>query len=238
MENITDFSDERHKTWCIHCGRSLSNVTYNRDHSPTESFLRKPYPSNLPVVLICLRCNKGFSKDEDYFVAFLSSVISGTTDPEQQVHPSAKGILRHTPKLRERIDKSRIERAAPSSGSPLIWKPEVERINNVVLKNARGHAYFEFGEPMRDDPVSQFALPLESMSAEQRSEFENPPAMSVWPELGSRMFTRVATGQDLDGGWIMLQDKVYRYAVFQNDSGGITVRAVVWDYLATEVVWE
>lgn len=238
MENITDFSDERHKSWCIHCGSWLSDVRNNRDHTPTKSFLRKPYPSNLPLAIICMDCNEGFSKDEEYFVAFLSSVISGSTNPEQQIHPNAKGILLHTPKLRERIDKSRAEPATPSSSQPLIWKPETDRINNVVLKNARGHAYFEFGEPMRDDPVSQVALPLESMSTEQQAGFENPPAMSVWPELGSRMFARVATGQDLDGQWVMLQDEVYRYAVFQNDSGGITVRSIIWNYLATEVVWE
>lgn len=29
----------------------------------------------------------------------------------------------------------------------LVWKPDLERIERVVVKNARGHAFFEIGDP-------------------------------------------------------------------------------------------
>ena len=50
------------------------------------------------------------------------------------------------------------------------------------------------------------------------------------------MLTRVMTGQDLDDGWVNVQDDIYRYVVFQQ--GTLTVRSVIHNYLATEVVWE
>ena len=49
------------------------------------------------------------------------------------------------------------------------------------------------------------------------------------------MMTRVLTGQDLDGPWVIVQDGVYRYAVSQ--TGGVLVRSILYDYLATEVFW-
>ena len=47
--------------------------------------------------------------------------------------------------------------------------------------------------------------------------------------------TRVMTGQDLCEGWVVVQDSVYRYGVTQ--SGGILVRSVLFEFLATEVYW-
>ncbi len=51
------------------------------------------------------------------------------------------------------------------------------------------------------------------------------------------MTTRAFTGQDMDGGdWVIVQDGIYRYSVV--DDGGIQVRTVVFEYLATEVRWD
>jgi hypothetical protein len=46
------------------------------------------------------------------------------------------------------------------------------------------------------------------------------------------MMTRVITGRDLDGPWVVVQEGVYRYSVTQID-GGILVRSVMSEYLAT-----
>lgn len=84
----------------------------------------------------------------------------------------------------------------------IIWLPEIERIHQVILKNARGHAFYEYGEPMLDDPVSVTAVPLISMNQNQRNDFEEAGGpFAGRPEVGSRMITRVMTGQDLDDGW-------------------------------------
>lgn len=230
MEKIDDFSDVRNKVWCIHCGTPLSDVLTNRDHVPTKAFLDRPLPHHVPQVPVCSACNNGFSLDEAYLVCFLSCVLVGSTDPEKQVIAAASRLLRRSPALRARLDFARtVDQAGNYSKMP-----EAERVDRVILKNARGHAFFELGEPMRDDPVAVARMPLASMSPASRRDFENV-TWHVWPEVGSRLMSRLATGEDMVNGWIVVQPAVYRYAILQDD--GIVVRSVIRNYLATETRW-
>lgn len=236
MDQIPEFVDERQKTWCIHCGSPIGSVETNRDHVPSKSMLLTPYPDNLPVVEICRSCNQGFSHDEEYLATFLSCVLAGSSDPGQQQNPQAKRTLEYQSRLRERIERSKTEYRTADGETRTVWKPESERINRVIVKNARGHAFYEFGEPMLAEPTHVWSSPLENMAEQQCSEFETMDSGGVWPEVGSRMMTRVLTGQDLDGDWVVVQDGVYRYAVAQQ--GLMLVRSVLFEYLATEVYWE
>jgi hypothetical protein len=238
MDQIDEFVDDRQKAWCIHCGQRIADNETNRDHVPSKSILLKPYPANLPIVQICKACNSGFSHDEEYLIAFLGSVLAGCTDPEKQTHPTAARILRRSQKLRARIEAAKSEYRTQGGEVRLVWSPESDRINRVVLKNARGHAFYEIGEPMLNPPTHVWSAPLESLSAEQRTDFEDAGFGPFWPEVGSRMLTRLVTGQDLllVGGWIVVQEGVYRYAVAQ--VGLMRVRTVLFDYLATEVYWQ
>ena len=236
MDEIEEFSDARHKAWCIHCRASLGSVKTSRDHVPTKTLLRPPYPANLPIVLVCHDCNQGFRKNEEYLVAFLSVVISGTTDPELQVSASAARILRHNTQLRAEIELAKREYKSRDGQDNLIWNADLNRIVPVVVKNARGHAFYEYGEPMLDDPESVLVVPLPTLTASERASFEEVPDSGAWPEVGSRMMTRVMTGQDLDGSWIVVQEGSYRFAVTQAD-GGLVVRSILSEYLATEVRW-
>jgi hypothetical protein len=114
----------------------------------------------------------------------------------------------------------------------------MERINRVVLKNARGHVYFEWGEPMLEAPAHVWATPIASMSSDHHAEFEGTDAaegLVPRPEVGSRMMTRVVTGQEMLDRWVIVQPGNYRYSV--EDVGGLRVRSVLWEYLATEVLW-
>lgn len=230
MEKIDEFSDVRNKVWCVHCGTPLSGVLTDRDHVPTKALLERPLPHHVPQVPVCSACNNGFSLDEAYLVCFLSCVLSGSTDPQAQVIAAASRLLHRSLALRERLELARV---TDQTGNH-IWIPESERVDRVVLKNARGHAFFELGEPMRDDPASVVRMPLASMSPELRQDFEDV-AWHVWPEVGSRLMSRLATGEDMVDGWIVVQPAVYRYAVLQDD--GIVVRSVIRNYLATETRW-
>lgn len=237
MERIDEFVDTRHKACCIHCGMGLT-VEANEDHVPSKSLLDKPWPHHLPVVKICRECNSSFSKDEQYFVAFLQSVLTGSTDPAEHSNGSAARALAESAKLRERIEMGRTTYETLGGETRLAWKPEMERINRVIVKNARGHAYFEFGEPILGEPDRVWAVPLEVLTPSERDEFERrnePDERSVWPEVGSRMLTRLITGQDMVGAWVFVQNGVYRYSAEQR--AGFVVRSVLYEYLATEVVW-
>ena len=239
MHQIEEFVDERQKSWCIHCARSLAGLGTNDDHVPSKSLLSKPRPHHLPIVTICKECNTSFSRDEQYVVTFLSCVVSGSSAPELQSNASAARALTVSPRLRALIERSRTEYTTMGGETRILWKPDAERMNRVVVKNARGHAYFEWGEPMLNAPIEVWAIPLESMSFEQRSDFEGAgegPGLAVWPEVGSRMMSRLVAGADLLDGWVIVQPGIYRYSV--DTSGGLRVRTVLWEYLATEVLWE
>lgn len=185
---------------------------------------------------VCKTCNEGFSLDEEYAIAFLGCVLAGSTEPDRQLLPRAARILERSPKLRERIERAKTEYKTQAGETRSVWTPEAKRIERVVLKNARGHAFFEYGEPMLDEPSHVWFAPLESLTRQEREEFENVNLGDGWPEVGSRMMTRVMTGQDLQDGWVIVQDDVYRYAVIQ--SGVMLVRSVLFEYLATEVHWD
>jgi hypothetical protein len=221
----------------VHCAKWIGEGESNRDHVPSRSLLRKPYPANLPTVSVCKSCNEGFSFDEEYLVALLGCVLTGSTSPDRQDNPTVERILERSPSLRRRIESARTEsRTVFDHETSIVWAPERERVERVILKNARGHAYFEYGEPMLEPPTHVWFAPLPVLSSEDRSQFEHVPRGSLWPEVGSRMMTRVLTGQDLLEGWVIAQDRVYRYAVVQE--GGLMVRSVMEEYLATEVLWD
>ncbi len=236
MDAINEFVDERQKSWCIHCGKLITELEPNTDHVPSKGLLRQPYPPNLPVVKIHKSCNSEFASDEEYLKIFLHCVLSGATDPERQSDPKVGCALQRHQKLRTRIERSRTEHKTPGGEIASSCEPETKRINRVILKNARGHAFYEYGEPMLAEPTHVWATPLSTMSAEERSGFENiQTGKEFYPEVGSRMLTRVITGQDLSDGWVMVQDGTYRYSVIQH--GLMLVRSVLFEHLATEVYW-
>jgi hypothetical protein len=235
MDQIEEFVDERQKSWCIHCRGLIAERECNRDHVPSKGLLREPYPENLPKVTVCKSCNEGFSFDEEYVIAFLGCVLAGSTNPDQQANPRVEGILKHSPKLRERIESAKTEYKTLGGETRLVWKPEADRVNRIIVKNARGHAFFEYGEPMLEEPASVWSAPLESLTMGERQQFESVDMGGLWPEVGSRMLTRVVSGQDLSGSWVIVQDEVYRYSVVQCDR--LLVRTVLFEYLATEVHW-
>jgi len=198
MEHFEEFVDRRHKGWCVHCAKWIWEVESSRDHVPSRSLLRKPYPANLPTVSVCKFCNEGFSSDEEYLVAFLGCVLTGSTRPDRQDNPTVERILKRSPSLRRRIEGTRSESRTLFDREPrIVWAPERERVERVILKNARGHAYIEYGEPMLEAPAHVWFAPLPVLSSEQRSQFEHVLGGSLWPEVGSRMMTHVLTGQDL-----------------------------------------
>lgn len=166
MDKVEEFVDERQKSWCIHCGAGIDGVDTNQDHVPSRALLLKPHPANLPVVRICSTCNKDFSADEEYLFLFLSCVLAGTTIPDEQKDARVARALKRHEKLRARIERSKSER--PTIGGEIlrIWQPETERVNRVVLKNARGHAFYGFGEPMLTEPEHVWTSPLSAMSIE------------------------------------------------------------------------
>ena len=235
MKQIYHFSDQLSSADYIPCPEQNHSGKYSRDHIPTKALLNTPYPENLMDVGMCQECNSGFARDEEYFAAFLASVISGSTEPDPVQFPAASRILAHNPRLRSRIDAARCVEATPGKDTFVTWTPELERIERVIVKNARGHVLFELGQAIEMPPTHVAIAPIEQLTPLQFSQFEHPQGLSGWPEVGSRLMLRLLeTGEVQDGGWIEVQDGIYRYAVGELPR----VRIVLREYLAAEVAWD
>lgn len=236
MKAMLDFADERHKSWCVHCGAILDQLESNLDHVPSKSMLDRPFPENLPTVRICRPCNTSFSNDEEYTAALLGSVLAGTTDPEKQVVEQAKKTLKSNLRLQREIGNQRHVTTDDDGNDQVAFAPDCRRIWNVIVKNARGHVLFEHGQWAEGEPAHVAIQPIATLSPEMRKSFETIDYGPGWPEVGSRLMTRLITGSDMRAdGWVIVQPNIYRVAVM--DNGQFAVRTVIREYLATEVIW-
>lgn len=217
---------------CAYCGGPADTV----DHVPSKVLLDDPLPANLPVVPACARCNRGFSLDEEYLACFLECVLAGSAEPDRLRRPKIEQALRHSAKLSEQISGS----VGTAPDGRLLWTPDSRRVENVVLKLARGHALYELSSAQLEMPEAVACLPLLAMNPDDRDRFERAGSgeMRGWPEIGSRAFLRaadVAPYSSQCGPWIEVQTGRYRYSV--DDNGGAHVRMVLSGYLACSVEW-
>lgn len=242
MDQLNNYADNRLIQGCIYC----TGPADTRDHVPSKCLLDQPYPANLPVVGCCDVCNQNFSKDEQYFVCLIESVLCGSTDPEKIGRPSVARIMRNLPALRNRIETSRTE-----VDGHIAFVPEFERISNVMLKLARGHAAFELSQPCRAEPNHFWCGPLSSLPQENQEAFNSVHFQEVLGEVGSRNMQRLLITQIilpsengekqniemLINDWIDIQDERYRYIAI-DDMGVFVIRIVIAEFFACEVVWE
>lgn len=230
MEQLQNFGDIRQTSFCVYCGQG----TETRDHVPSKVFLDEPYPTNLPVVPACQACNEGFSLDEEYVACLLDCALAGSAGPEEVEREKIRRILRQKPAL-----VSKFSQACKKTAGETFFDFEIERVRNVVLKLARGHAAYELNEPQLDDPSHLAFVPFPTMTSKIRENFEALPvsSLSLWPEMGSRAMQRILLGADMDSeGWIVVQPSRYRYLT--SVDCGVLVRMVIGQYLACEVVWD
>jgi len=152
-------------------------------------------------------------------------------------HEKVRRTLMRNGKLAARIEACRNEDA----DGQLTWVPEIDRVSNVVLKLARGHAAYELSLPQLKKPTSILIRPFVAMSSEIMAEFERSGSgeMRGWPEVGSRAFVRACGAPpygDTQGPWGVVQAGRYRYSVDQHN--GVIVRVVIAEYLACQVEWD
>ena len=241
MDQLRDFADNRLVNGCIHCAGPADT----RDHIPSRILLDQPFPENLPVIGCCRACNHSFSKDEEYLVCLVEAAIAGSAEPDKLSRPSVARILRNSPRLRVRI-----EAANRQSTSRVEFAVEQDRVANVLLKLARGHAAYELSQPCREAPDPFWCGPLGTLPDDVRATFNAFHEQRMFGEVGSRGLQRllvtemVSTSNDgkeskvrmLINDWVEVQNGNYRYLAI-DDAGGIVIRIVVREYLACEVGW-
>jgi len=226
VEQVQNYGDVRQTAFCAYCG----GPTETRDHVPSKVLLDEPYPTNLPVVPACQKCNQGFSQDEEYFACLLGCVLAGSADAYCIERKKIRKILERKPALASRLSQACQE----VNGRP-FFNVETERVMNVALKLARGHAAFELNEPQLDNPSNLDILPFTFMTSGVRRDFEAPPDSSIWPEVGSRAMQRLVVNEPGTSSWIIVQPGKYRYLT--SVGNGVVVRIVFSEYLACQVAW-
>lgn len=225
MRQNLNLGDDRNQGWCVYCG----GLDETRDHVPSRVLLEKPFPENLPVVPACGKCNNSCARDEEYLACLVECAIAGAVATASK-RPRVRAILERSAGLLARLTAARY-----ASSGQIGFSAETERVRNVLIKLARGHAVFEENEPQLAAPASVSFSPFTAMSDEQRAMFESATdPRGFWPEVGSRAMYRVMLGEGGPGGWIEVQANRYRYRVHQ---GGTVVHIVIAEYLAAEVAW-
>jgi hypothetical protein len=230
MEHLNSYADDRLVVGCIYC----HGDTDTREHVPSRILLDEPYPENLPVLPACTECNNSFSLDEQYFACLIECARTGSVEAAER--PKIRRILADSPALAARIMQAR----TVAQDGEVVFRIENDRVRNVVLKLARGHAVYELDEQKPEEPSHVMFVPLHSLAPHAREHFENPPTTAAWPEVGTRALQRVVvsmvgTPTVLDPDWIEVQEGQYRYFAIAEDA--VMVRFVVGEYLACEVIW-
>ncbi len=177
VQQLRDFSDDRLILNCVYCGEGAQET---RDHVPSRVFLDRPFPPNLPVVPACEDCNNSFSKDEEYLACLIECVISGSTDPSSIQNPRIAKILQKSSALKARIKESKHITDGNTS-----FRIEAERVSNVVLKLAAGHAAFELSKTFDYQPDIHW-WPLSFLTEEERDDFDAVYIPQKFGEVGSR----------------------------------------------------
>lgn len=242
MEQLNSYADSRLLNGCIYC----YFIVETREHIPSKVFLDRPYPENLPVVGACLVCNNGFSSDEEYVAAFFETVIAKTTEPSKIRRKKIANLLERTPALR-----ARIQNAIVYYDDRIMFGMEIERINRIIVKLARGHAAFELSQPCRHEPSHVWWEEIDKTPEERRNDFLSDIIVGMVGEVGSRnsqriMVMEVLLKEPISGKmkkiglvvnpWITVQEG--RYSYLADDSHGcIRIRMLIGGYFACEVTW-
>jgi hypothetical protein len=174
----------------------------------------------------------------------IECAIAGTTAPEKIRRASIAQKLLQSSSLRTRLEKCR-----KVIGGVVTFEAEEERLRRVLLKLLRGHAAFELGRPLRDEPSYFFWWPVSIMTMEQRENFDAPHKVQFIGEVGSRGTQRLEVTQMLladEAGktatlnfvfnhWMVVQEFNYRFHAIDDEI--IVLKAVIGEFLACEASW-
>lgn len=226
--------------YCVYCGQSANT----REHCPSKVFLAKPYPSDLPVVPACQKCNNGFSQDELYTKAFIEFY---------------QNYCYNTP-ITVSLERKEV-REAQHTFSDCIENGQIsfdDRIGNILIKLSICHATYELTEGYHSDERSGIpeyvSYTFRSHMAQEEIDAAGdfiPLNDCILPVIGSRVFNKIYVFEPVlfsanDGSmkaapqavmdWTDVQDNHYRYVCWL-DSGYLNVKLVINEFLFATIVF-
>lgn len=219
--------------YCIYCGK----LAGTREHIPSKVLLDEPYPENLYTLPACYECNNSFSHDEVY-VASIIEILSRITIPNYERRIGIDKSLEKNPKLRYKIEDEIIYRIKQG----VDYKIEISRLDNILLKLAKGHAAFELSEYNFD----KYEISIQTFSRDQVlikewDRFNGIEELGYANEIGSRSIDNIYVIENNHESiividWNVVQEKRYKYlAMIVN--GEIVIKIVINEYFAAIVTW-
>lgn len=236
---------------CIYCG----GLADSREHIPSKTFLKKPFPDNLYTVPSCVKCNNSFSGDELYTRIVLDTLESAAR--ENTLQSCKNGASLKYPRLAESIVSEIEAFRSNRSCETTTFHFRSKKIERVLEKLARGHAVYELsetyyleGENAWDIAKTFYSFrPLLSEETIDNYDCAADIQNCILPEIGSRVYENVFPVQipiaHIDGvgtyvlrsvllDWTDIQDSTYRYiAVFAGNM--IQVNIVIDEFLFATV---
>ncbi len=229
LRQIKTFSDIRLDGMCCYCG----NYSTTRDHVPSKILLDKPYPENLPVVPCCDKCNQSFSLDEEYITCLLECILCNSTDIETLKRDKIRQILSGKKLLYQKIKNSHKEFNNPPS-----FFIDTTRLENFLIKLAKGHVKFENSEPVFEKPTRISFKSLSSMTQDEVDSYLTSVDFIQSFEVGSRaMQNFLISDSSVFSNWIEVQPNYYSYCV-TSKMGQLSVKIFIRNFFAAEIIWD
>ena len=117
-----------------------------------------------------------------------------------------------------------------------------ERFIRIINKLATCHAGYDFDNVDFDGPVNTWFEFAPFLNEEQKQQFLQPQVMDKLPEISSRFSSNYCVLENVETGesfllndWIIVQDQRYKYHIYINETGGITVKMVILEILYCQV---
>lgn len=218
MDWYRECSDRQFDGICAYCGA----IADTRDHVPSKALLDEPYTENIPVVPCCYKCNNDFSKDEEYFSCAIECCKHMTTNLSSLKRNKVIKALKRNPKLKSELSESIIIQKDSFGNDFYSFNFDNNRLINVIIKLAKGHARYEHSSPFLEEPKSIFFNTISDLSEEEKRLFYTIPISNKLTEIGSRSSNFVI--QKLEGDivgvislWEMVQENHYQYLVYYDE---------------------
>lgn len=226
---------------CVYCGEPANT----REHCPSKVFLTKPYPSDLPVVPACERCNNSFSSDELYTKAFVEAYKHHCSYKSKTLFSERKEVKDAQRKFEECVSSNEIHFD--------------DRIARILIKLAICHITYELTAGFHTDSwegipedVSYSFRP--NMTPEEIDSWDDfiPMNDNILPIIGSRAFNKIYvieavmstledTGDIVSSyaimDWIDVQDDNYRYICWL-DHIYIHIKIVIDEFLYAKIIFK
>lgn len=137
---------------CIFCGRPADT----REHIPAKQFFKGVPDRNLITVPSCLKCNRSFQKDEDFFRQFNVGFLSDRSAEAKKFleNEVTRSIMRRPALAKQMFNQMKLVDAYTKAERKYVGKrtvyqlstSDISRINRVVRKIIDGLFFHHFNK--------------------------------------------------------------------------------------------